>query len=145
MKKLFAVSITLLVFTFTVFADVNKKLLYSFNKEFPSAENVKWTEDSAGYFVSFTQFNILSKIAYDQQGKFLYALRYYKEENLPVSIIMAIRKKFADKEIFNITELSTTDDITYYIKLQDSKNWYDVQTTASGTITIEDHFEKNDF
>src|SRR5881628_608857 len=107
MKKLIAVSVILIMFTSTAFADVNEKLLYSFNKSFPSAQNVKWSEDASGYFASFTEAGILSKVAFDLQGDFAYALRYYQEENLPVSILMAVRNKFADKKIFRVTELST--------------------------------------
>src|SRR3954464_12038063 len=98
MKKLFAISITLFVFTFISFASVNEKLLYSFNKAFPLAENVKWSEDANGYFASFTQFGILSKVVYDPHGDFIYALRYYEEDNLPVSILLKVRKRFAGKK-----------------------------------------------
>src|SRR6476620_4138647 len=136
MKKLFAISITLFVFTFISFAGVNEKLVYSFNKAFPLAENVKWSEDAKGYFVSFTQFGISSKVIYDPQGEFVYALRYYKEENLPVSIILAVRKRFADKKILGITELSTQDNITYHLRLEDTKSWYGIAVTPSGGITL---------
>src|SRR6476661_7518533 len=100
MKKLFAISLVLLMCTYSVFANVNEKLLYSFSRTFPSAENVKWSEDANGSFVSFTQAGIASKVAYDPQGNFLYAMRYYNGENLPVSILLTLEKKFADKKIF---------------------------------------------
>jgi hypothetical protein len=142
MKKLFALSIVLFAFTIMVFAGVNEKLLYSFNRAFPLAENVKWSEDGKGYFVSFTQFGILSKVIYDREGNFIYALRYYKEENLPVSILLTVRKRFADKKISGITELSTEDNITYHLRLEDAKSWYGVEVTTSGSITLEEHFQK---
>lgn len=144
MKKFFVTLITLLVFKTLVFADVNERLLYSFNKAFPLAVNTKWSEDADGYFVSFTQSGILSKVAYDLKGDFVYALRYYHEENLPVSILMAVKEKFKNKKIFAVTELSTSDDISYHIKLEDAKNWYGIIVTASGNITLEEHFKRND-
>src|SRR5438876_3663548 len=87
--------------------NVSEKLLYSFLNMFPLAEDVKWCEDDKGHFVSFTQSGILSKVAYDPQGDFTYALRYYKEKNLPVSVLLRVREKFTDKKIFGVTELST--------------------------------------
>src|SRR4051812_18017279 len=102
MKKLFVVFVALFMSTYPAFADVNAKLLYSFSKTFPSAENVKWSENADGYFVSFTQSGIHSKVAYDPQGGFLYAMRYYNEGNLPISILLSLRKKFADKKISGI-------------------------------------------
>ena len=110
----------------------------------PWHKNVKWSEDANGYFVSFTQFGILSKVAYDPQGDFVFALRYYKEENLPASILVAVRKKFADKKIFGVTELSTADNITYHLRLEDAKSWYGIAVTTTGNITLEEHFQKSD-
>ena len=54
-------------------------------------------------------------------------------------------QKFADKNIFGVTEVSTTDNITYHIKLEDAKNWYTIRVAASEGITIEEHFKKSDF
>jgi hypothetical protein len=142
MKKLFAVSIAFLVFTSAVFADVNEKMLYSFNKSFPLAENVKWCKDALGYFVSFSQSGISSKVEYDPQGDFVYAMRYYKEESLPVSILLTVRKKFTNKKIFGVTEVSTPDNITYHIKLEDEKSWYGIRVTAIEGIIIEEHYKK---
>jgi hypothetical protein len=122
--------------------DVSKKLLYSFLKVFPLAENVKCSEDTKGYFLSFTQLGILSKVAYNPQGDFIYALRYYKEENLPVFVLLRVREKFADKKIFGVTELSTPGNITYHLKLEDTKSWYSIQVTTLGDVTIEEHFKK---
>src|SRR6266498_594700 len=121
---------------------VSEKLLYSFDKAFPLAENAKWLEDAKGYFVSFTQSGILSKVVYDPQGDFIYALRYYKEDNLPISVLLTVREKFTDKKIFSVTELSTPDNITYHLKLEDTKSWYSIQVTTLGDVTIEEHFKK---
>src|ERR1051326_630709 len=38
---------------------VSEKLLHSFLSAFPLAENIKWSEDTKGYFVSFTRSGIL--------------------------------------------------------------------------------------
>ena len=143
MKKLLSLSIVLSLLTLTGFAGVNEKLLYSFNKAFPLAENVKWSEDAKGYFVSFTQFGILSKVVYNPQGGFTYALRYYKEENLPVSILLVVRERFADKKISGVTEESTQDNIIYHLRLEDTKSWYGIAVTTSGSITLEEHFKKS--
>src|SRR4051812_14471070 len=112
MKKLLGVLIILLVFTSpAVFANVNEQVIYAFNQAFPGAEEAKWSKDVYGYFVSFSQNGILSKVAYDLYGDFVYALRYYKQENLPVSIIVAVKKRFKDKNIISVVELSKEDGI----------------------------------
>lgn len=141
MKKLIMV-LGLFIFLSQAEAGPDEKLLSLFSKTFPLAENVKWSEDEQGYFVNFTQVGILSRISYDREGNFVSGLRYYHEENLPPSILYVIRKKFGNKQVFSITELSTQERLVYYLKLEDEKSWYDVKVTTSGDINVEDHFLK---
>ena len=144
MKKLLVMVMTLFVFTSAGFANVNEKVLTSFNKAFPSAENIKWTEDGKGYFVSFNQFGIYTKVTYDHRGDFQYALRYYKEENLPVSILVAAKEKFENTKIFAVIEVSTAEDIEYHIKLEGAKKMYGIRVSSSGSIAIEERFKRSD-
>jgi hypothetical protein len=144
MKKLVVIVMAFFLFASGVLANVSEKILTSFNNVFPSAENSKWTEDKHGYFVSFTQFGILTKVAYNHRGDFQYALRYYKEENLPISILMNVREKFEIKKIFGVVEVSTTEDVEYYIKLEDTKNIYGIMVTSGGDVTVKEQFERND-
>jgi hypothetical protein len=144
MKKVFVIVTVFLVFGCGVFANVDAKILSSFSKSFPSAENIKWSQDVKGYFVSFIQHSIRCSACYDANGKFTYALRYYYEENLPVSVLMTVREKYLDKKIFAVTELSTIENVEYHIKLEDSKNWYGIKVNSWGDITIEEHFKRSD-
>src|SRR5262249_33827292 len=139
MKKLSAMVVALFVFASGVLANVGEKVLASFNKTFPSAENIKWNEDGDHYLVHFTQFGISTKVAYNHRGKFLYALRYYKQEKLPVSIVMTVREEYRDKNIFAVIEFSTAEDTEYHIKLEDAKNLYGIKVTSSGNISVEEH------
>lgn len=143
MKKFLAVLVMFLMFTTSnIFANVNEQVLYSFRKAFPAAVDAKWSEDANGYLVSFTQYGILSKVAYNVDGDFMYALRYYGKENLPVSILMAVKKRFKDKNIFSVTEVSTPDGVEYHLKLDDAKNFYGILVSSYGSITVEEKFKK---
>jgi hypothetical protein len=144
MKKLLAIVLAIFLVASGVLANVNEKVLVQFGKAFPSAENVKWAEDTNGYFVSFTQFGILTKVTYDHNGSFQYALRYYKEENLPISILMAVKEKFQTAKIFAVIEVSTPEGIEYHVKLEDTKKLYGLRVSSLGDITIEERFKRND-
>lgn len=144
MKKIVAIVMALFLFASGVLANVSEKILTSFNKAFPSAENIKWTEDRKGYFVGFTQFGILTKVAYNHRGDFQYALRYYKEEDLPISILLDVRKRFENEKIFAVTEVSTPEDVEYYIKLKGTKKIYGISVTSWGDISIEEQFKRTD-
>ena len=48
-----------------------------------------------------------------------------------------MNEKYPGKKIFGITEVSTSDMITYHIVLEDNKYWLNVQSDATGNISLE--------
>src|ERR1700744_59842 len=124
-RKALLVTCTLLTLSAGVFAaegftvtdnTISDKLLATFKRTFPDAEQVKWVEQTDRYSVSFKQNEILTKVDYDRDGNFISSLRYYTEKNLPVSVLCRIHKKYAGKEIFGVTEMATDNSTEYYIK-----------------------------
>lgn len=122
---------------------VNEKLLKAFEQTFPDATQVKWLEEPTGYQVTFLQSNILTKVEYDKDGHFVGSLRYYSEKNLPVTVICALQKKYADKKVWGVTEHSTEVGTEYFIKLVDDKNWYTVNSDGDGNMQLVDKYKKS--
>ncbi|HLZ85867.1 MAG TPA: hypothetical protein VKQ52_01450, partial [Puia sp.] len=109
---------------------ISDKLLQAFHKTFPDAQQVKWAETEDKYMVNFKQGDILTKVEYDKDGNFLNSLRYYTEKNLPVNLLCRLQKKYADKKVFGVTELTTDASVEYYIKLEDAENWITVKSNV---------------
>ena len=143
---------TLLVICFTVSlsagafardgAIISDKLLNSFKQTFPDAEQVKWMEQEDKYTVNFKEKGILTKIEYDKDGNFLSSVRYYTEKNLPVNIICKLQKKFADKTVFGVTEMTTDNAVEYYIKLEDANSWVTVRSGVDGNMSVVEKYKK---
>jgi hypothetical protein len=121
---------------------INQKVIQSFNQTFPFAENVKWQEFTDRYSVHFKTGSVMTIANYDKDGNFLGATRYYGTENLPLNILCKIKKKYADKKIFGVTEISTEEIVDYYIKLEDDANWVTVKSDASGSFEIVEKYKK---
>ncbi|HLK31011.1 MAG TPA: hypothetical protein VKT28_20705 [Puia sp.] len=122
--------------------EVNEKVIQAFKKTFPSAEKVNWQEFSDRYMVHFQESNIQVVVDYDKDGNYLRSKRYYQEDNLPINILYKIRKKYADKKIFGVTEVSTDTSIDYYVKLEDEKNWMTIKSDASGSLEVFEKYQK---
>jgi hypothetical protein len=148
MKNYFALFIFASAITFSAgsFAgnnrEVNEKVIKAFSQTFPLAENVKWQEFTNRYMVHFEEGNIRSIVNYDNDGNFLSAIRYYYAENLPLNILCKIRKKYTDKKIFGVTEITKEDNVEYYIKLEDDQNWTTVKSDSGGLLEIVEKFKK---
>jgi hypothetical protein len=121
---------------------ISEKMLSSFKKTFPDAQQVKWLEQTDRYTVNFSENGILTKIDYDKEGNFISSLRYYKEKNLPINILCRLQKKYADKKVFGVTEMTTEAAVEYYIKLEDSENWITVRSNADGNMQVVEKYKK---
>ena len=135
-----------IAFGFQVFAtnakDVSEKVIQAFKKTFPLAEKVNWQEFTDRYMVNFEESHIRVVVDYDKDGNYLSSKRYYQEDNLPINILYKIRKKYADKKIFGVTELSTELNTEYYVKLEDDKYWTTVKVDSGGRMETVEKFEK---
>src|SRR6201999_34182 len=93
--------------------EVQASLQQAFQKDFPNAENIHWAEDKEGFSVIFTVKSILTRITYDKKGKFTGSLRNYTEQILPFSLTNKLKKKYPGQEVYGVTEVTTTNDVTY--------------------------------
>jgi len=121
---------------------ISEKILKSFKQTFPDAQQVKWLEQTDRYTVNFKENGILTKIDYDKEGNFISSLRYYTEKNLPINILCRLQKKYADKKVFGVTEMTTDAVVDYYIKLEDAENWITVKSNVDGNMQVVEKYKK---
>ncbi len=122
--------------------EINEKVLKAFKETFIKATDVIWHEVDNVYEANFKQAEITTKAIYDTEGNLLRTTRYYSEESLPIHILTKLKKKYSDKSVFGVTEISENDDVSYYISLQDEKNWYVVKSDSWGSLELNKKFRK---
>jgi hypothetical protein len=123
---------------------ISDKLLQAFKQAFPDAQQVKWAEMEDKYMVNFKQGEILTKIEYDKEGNFLNSIRYYSEKNLPVNLLVRLQKKYTDKKVFGVTEVTSDNVVEYFIKLEDANNWITVKSNGDGNMQVVEKYKKAD-
>jgi hypothetical protein len=122
---------------------VNEKVMKAFHDAFPHASTIDWKESENSYFVHFKENQAVSEIEYDHEGNFIESQRYYTDiDLLPLHLASDLNKKFKGKTVFGITEINNESEITYYIKMQDDKEWITVKGTASGIDRVVERFTK---
>lgn len=147
MKKIIALTAASL-FIITAFAAApGSKVIQAFNQTFPNAENVKWYDDKAGYFVSFYQDGNFEKVLYNKDGDFIFSWKYFSGKDLPTSVIMSLNKKYGESKILGVTEVTSQENVNYEIKISKGSTLYSVTTLADGKIVKEEKYnqaENND-
>lgn len=122
--------------------EVSEKVLKAFSETFMKATEVVWHEVQNLYEASFKQSEVISRAIYDQDGNLLRTTRYYSQENLPINILTKLQKRFAGKSVYGVTELSTDDEVSYHITMQDEKNWYIIKADNWGGLELEKKYKK---
>jgi hypothetical protein len=145
MKKILLIATAVVFFVSSSYAFggvPNQKVLAAFNKTFQQVKEVSWQELDNNYEANFTQNNIIYRVSYDLEGNVVKSIRYYYGETLPVYIQAKLSKKYEGKTVFGVTEITSENQVTYYIILQDDKNWINVQSDAFGNMFTEKKLKK---
>ena len=122
--------------------EVNEKVLKAFNETFTKATDVVWHEMQNTYQASFNQSEIATRAFYDTDGNLLRTTRYYSEENLPIHVRAKLKKKYSDKAVHGVTEITEDNAVAYFVTLHDEKNWYVVKSDNWGSLELTKKFRK---
>ncbi|MGN6163969.1 MAG: hypothetical protein ACTHOF_05440 [Flavisolibacter sp.] len=143
MKKIFLIAAAMIAFVSVSFAaDPNQKVLDAFHKTFQQVKDVNWQDVDNKYEANFSQNNITFRVMYDEEGNVVKSIRYYFAKTLPIFIQAKLAKKYDGKTVFGVTEISTENELTYYIILEDQTNWIHVQSDAYGNMFTEKKLKK---
>ncbi|HEU4573942.1 MAG TPA: hypothetical protein VFS36_02995 [Chitinophagaceae bacterium] len=124
--------------------EVNEKVLKAFKETFTRAEDVVWHEQDNVYQANFWQNNINIRAVYDEGGNLLQTIRYYFERQLPPNILARLKKKYDNRSVYGVTEITSDNEISYYITMEDSHNWYTVKSDAYGNMEQTEKMKKAD-
>jgi hypothetical protein len=143
MKKI-VVCAAVLFMALSAFAAPGSKLVKKFTETFPNAENVRWSDDKDGFFVSFHQHGNFEKVFYDKDGDFVCSWKYSNGNDLPTNILLQLKHRFGESTINGVTELTQGEGSVYEIKLSTKDKWYAVQTAADGGISDVKKYKRHD-
>ena len=149
MKKIICLCLVAIISATSVFAVpaslVTEKVLKVFHETFPEVKQPSWYTFDNNYEVFFTNAdNSSCRIDYTPEGIVISTTRYYTEQNLSPVIRAKVNEKYPGKKIFGITEVSNSENVTYYIVLHDDKYWYNIESDATGIMKLNKKLEKTE-
>lgn len=93
---------------------------------------------------NFTQNEIVLRAIYDREGNLLQTARYYGAKELPANIRVKLNKHHPGKEIYGVTEILEQDELTFSILLKDRHNWYRINATSYGQLSLVEKFKRGE-
>lgn len=125
-------------------ASPSEALLRLFSRTFPDAKYIRWNEEGGYHIVSFTRNESQCRIWYDNEGALVYSLRYCQESELPMKVLLAVKKRYHDRRIDGVIEVTNRNGVNYELTLSDERKWYVVNATAYGDVSLKYSFRKQD-
>jgi len=71
-------------------------------------------------------------------------LRYYEGKELPTNVLVAVKQKYPSQDIFGVTEFTNDEQVIYYIKLYNGKEYTSLKAYSDGTISNEADADNTD-
>jgi hypothetical protein len=120
-KTILTLAIALLsLASFAAEVNVNSRVLTSFNIEFKSAKEVKWTAGSNYYKAAFVLNNQHVFAFYNVEGELLGLTRYISSLDLPIALQTSLKKEYAEYWISDLFEVSNASGTSYYMTVEDA-------------------------
>ena len=144
MKKIFALAVVALM-SASLYANapsVSEKVLKAFRETFTAAENVSWHETKDMYSVRFLHSDVRYIVYYNKNGKITGSMRFYEPSLLPTNILAELKRSYAKKSLFGVTEITSGGNVAYFVKMEDSKNWYTIKADSYGNSEVYDTLRK---
>jgi hypothetical protein len=124
--------------------EISEKVKKAFTLTFASAQDVTWHEYEAYAQANFRLDDVQVRAQYDEEGRLLKTIRYYKEKQLLPNIVSKLRQRYAGREIGGVTETTSDEEVSFVITLKDDKNWYIVKSDVYGNMQQIDKYKRAD-
>ena len=144
MKKVLFIAGLLTGFAAIAAPEPTEKILKAFKATFTNANEITWHDYSDYTQANFKQDEIQVRAQYSEDGTLLKTIRYYGEQNLLPNILAKVKKRYAGKEIFGVTETIDDTEASFVINLKDEDNWYVVKSDIFGNLQQTDKFKRAD-
>jgi hypothetical protein len=98
--------------------EISKKVLASFNERFAGAIDVYWEQERDFEKATFQLDAVVFFAYFDTDGQWVATARNILSNQLPIPLMLQIKKEYSDCWITGLVEVDTETSISYYIYLE---------------------------
>ena len=106
----------------------------NFKKTFPTAECIKWSTEGDYRKVSFVLYGRGAQALFSPQGDLLGTVRNVFYSDMPIKVMMAIKKRFDNATPFAITEINRLEGTEYRFTIEVKNNRYEATISPDGNF-----------
>lgn len=114
--------------------DPGQQVLESFKKEFVNAEQVTWEKQEEFEKATFMLAGSRAIAFFNSRGELAGSIRDIFYNQLPMSVMTAIDKKFPEAVIYDVREISNDEGTSYRITLEEKSKKKLVRVDGTGKV-----------
>ena len=115
---------------------VNFRAMRDFSRSFKNAPDAKWFKTDKGYFASFSEKGVNTKVIYDSRGQRSYSIISYPESKLNRQVRSRVKSVYFDATIIGVHQFEFDNKTIHVIKMLDQNS--KPMTLAVSDEQIED-------
>jgi phage-related protein len=117
--------------------EINVSAIRHFRKNHPTVEQEYWEKTQQGLTVHFKDMDKMSLAYYDNQGAFLYSVKYFEESYLNNDLQKRLRREYPGFQFDILTEINNDTKTIYLVTI---KNKYSMKSLLieQGEIRVID-------
>jgi hypothetical protein len=123
-------------------AGVNTAVTDNFAKKFPGVSNVIWSQANKTTWGYFKQHGVPVRVSYNQNGKLMYTIRYYNEDQVSPIIKQKLNSEGFTMKIVNVTEVKSRYSTTQVVKMENDKSIITLTINQAGEVYVAEEFNK---
>jgi hypothetical protein len=112
-----------------------QEVLELFKKEFSSAQNVSWSRQGDYDKATFVLAGRRAIAYFNPEGELEGSIRDLFFDQLPLTVMTAVDKRFADAEIIDVREINNAEGTNYRIRLTAKNKRYSLKVNSYGSIS----------
>jgi hypothetical protein len=102
--------------------EVNIRAMRDFSRTFKNAPETKWFKSDKGYFASFSENGVNTKIVYDIKGHRTYSIISYPESRLNRQVRTRVKSVYFEATIIGVHQFEFDNKTVHVIKMLDQNS-----------------------
>jgi hypothetical protein len=114
----------------------------TFWRMYGEAKNEKWYSLPGGSMAQFEAQRIGYRVIFGKKGNWVYTLKQYTEQELPVRVRALVKSVYYDYPITWVKEVNQSQYVVYLIHIENDQEWKTIRV-AEDEMEVAEEFSKN--
>ena len=117
----------------------NPRIINHFTKNYDAPDKAEWYGVDDGMVAKFNRDSIPHAVTYNNDGNWMYTIKYYTKQYVPANVIAIVNKKFRNFSILRAREVLVPNisQSIYLVQIQNGNHYKELRINREGTYVLQ--------